>query len=65
MTTVRIEIIDNVILHMRCCVILALGSLGEYYRDKGMLDKAITTLEECLEAQRSFLHPHHPLIGDS
>ena len=49
---------------MDCCVILALNNLGLYYFDKGMLDAATRTYEDCREIMRLCLPEHHPDIGD-
>ena len=48
-----------------CCVVVALNDLGQCYKEKGMIDEAIKTFEECLVALRSFLPRNHLDIGDS
>ena len=59
-------VIERVIVYIHCCAIfIALYNLGHCFKEKGMLDKAISTLEECLAAECSFLPVNHPSIGTS
>ena len=44
---------------------LPIGYLEPYHSEKGMLHKAIETLEECLTAEHLFLPSQHPNIATS
>ena len=57
--------VESAIVYMQGCACLGLHNLGTLYYEKGMLSEAVSTLEECLEAQRLFLRPDHPEIGKS
>ena len=57
--------VESAIVYIQCCARLDLNNLGQFYKEKGMLAEAVSTLEECLVAQRLFLTPDHPLIGTS
>ena len=59
-------VIDSGIPYFNCFgVCLALNNLGQCYSEKGMLEEATKTLEECLAAERTLLPPNHPDIGMS
>ena len=57
--------VERAIVYIQCCARLDLSNLGTFYNEKGMLAEAVSTLEECLVAQRLFLTPDHPDIGTS
>ena len=57
--------VESAIVYMQCCACLDLNNLGQLYCEKGMLAEAVSTLEECLAAQRLFLTADHPQIGIS
>ena len=59
--------IDSVTVLYTCTVVLflALYNLGLLYKEKGMINETIKTLEECLAIERSFLPMNNPDIGTS
>ena len=57
--------VESAIVYMQCCACLGLNNLGTFYKEKGMLSEAVSSLEECLAARRLFLTADHPDIGES